>query len=168
MKGVTGLWRGALPRLMAAPAWPWCLAFVFMSVAVWYDGGMNAGSRFATLRAMSLRHTFKINRYVDRDWTCDWARTPDGSYYSNKAPAPMLLAFPVTWAMDRVLFAWDPQLRHSEPSLGYKTLVSVLFQVLPCALTVLLASHLLRQRGASAGAQSFAALSMLFLSLIHI
>jgi hypothetical protein len=155
-------WVSAFLRLAAAPAWPWCLAFVIMSITVWHTGDMNAASRFATLRAMSTRQTFMINRYVAWGWTNDWARTPDGNYYSNKAPGPALLAFPVTWAMDRVLFARHPELRRTEPSRGYKTLVSVLFQVLPCAVVMLLASRALRRRGASLGAQSFAALAILF------
>jgi hypothetical protein len=92
-----------LARLAAVPIWPWCLAFALMCVAVWHDGGTNAASRFAMLRAMSTRCTFQINRYLD--WTVDWARTPDGRYYSNKAPGAALVAVPATWLADGVLFA---------------------------------------------------------------
>ena len=149
-----------LLRLTAVPLWPWCLAFVLMCVAVWHDGGRNAASRFAMLRAMSTHCTFQINRYLD--WTADWARTPDGRCYSNKAPGAALVAFPATWLADRVLFAWNPELRRTEPPLGYKTAVSVLFQVLPFSLAVLLAGQALCRRGASHAALAFAGLSMLF------
>jgi hypothetical protein len=133
-----------------------------MTGTAWYDGGMNAASRFAMMRAMSARHTLRINRYVDWYWTGDWARTPDGRYYSNKAPGPALVALPVTWVMDQALFSWDPQLKRVQPSVVYKTFVSVLYQVLPCALVMLLASQMLRRRGGSAAAQWFAALAILF------
>jgi hypothetical protein len=61
-----------------------------------------------------------------------------------------------------VLFDWDPELKHAQPSVGYRTFVSVLYQVLPCALVMLLASQMLSRYGASAAAQSFAALAILF------
>jgi hypothetical protein len=162
MTSASSRWRSGLARVLAAPAWPWCLAFTIMCVTAWYDGGMNAASRFAMTRAMSARQTLRINRYVDWYWTCDWARTPDGAYYSNKAPGPALLAFPATWAMDQALFAWDPELKRTQPSVGYKTAVSVLYHVLPCVLVVLLASQMLCRRGVSPMAQWFAALAILF------
>lgn len=48
---------------------------------------------------MVEEHSFRIDPYINLSE--DWARTPDGSFYSNKAPGPVFLALPLFWAVDK-------------------------------------------------------------------
>ena len=129
------------------------IAFVVTNAVGWQEGGVNPASRFAALAAMSESHTFRIDSY--RDWTCDWARTPDGAYYSNKAPGPMFLAFPLTFVLGAGSVAHPP-------SLFYRTLVALLLQVLPYVLLVILCIELLACAGVSVAGQIFAGVAALF------
>ena len=113
---------------------PLAFAFLLVSLSRIDDGGTNARARFATLRAMSDYQTFQIDEFVD--WTEDWAQTPDGHYYSNKAPGPTLIAFPVFWGIDQVLWKKQDKLRdikgrRQEPRGIHKVAISTLYQVLP-------------------------------------
>lgn len=60
--------------------------------------GTNPGSRWALLCALSEYGRPIIDEYVEH--TIDWSRTPDGHYYSNKAPGPALMALPVFKLLD--------------------------------------------------------------------
>lgn len=154
-------------NVLRARAWwiPVALAFLLVSLSRIDDGGTNARARFATLRAMSDDHTFRIDRYVD--WTEDWAQTPDGHYYANKAPGPTLIAFPVFWAIDRALYETqsrypDEQGRRQAPRGVHKVAVSTLFQVLPFLALSLLALAAAMPAEAGGAAWFTAAVAILF------
>ena len=76
----------------------WLLFFLLVNLVCDMPGGPNVGSRYAAICSMGVDQTFHIDRY--RDMTADWVRTPDGHYYSNKAPGPALLALPFFLAAD--------------------------------------------------------------------
>ena len=108
-----------------------------------YDTGINSASRLATMASMVENRSFSINDYAPAEstifhWTGDWSRTPDGTYYSNKAPGPMLLAYPVYWVLDKILTR-SASTKDERNSIRYaqRLLVShilaMLFQVLPFA-----------------------------------
>jgi hypothetical protein len=144
---------------------PLVLAFLFINLSHIEDGGTAANARFATLRAMSDDGTFKIDRYVD--WTDDWAKTPDGHYYSNKAPGPTFAAFPLFWVLDRVL--WPIQAKHIDekgrrqaPRGIHKVVVSNLLQVIPFLFLTLLILRLAFPSGISPTAYIAASLTILF------
>lgn len=52
---------------------------------------------------MTENHSFIVNDYIQPiEWSHDWSRTPNGNYYSNKAPGPALIGFPLYWSIDQV------------------------------------------------------------------
>lgn len=148
----------------------WLLLLLAMNAVNWNDGGVNPASRFAAIQAMSEDHSFRIDHY--KDWTYDWAKGPSGGIYSNKAPGPMFLATPVAWVLNRIKIAvygkdaWftypDGITKLSKPGLGYVTLISWLFQLLPYCFVTLLALSWLWKKGMSYGALNFACLAILF------
>src|SRR6185312_8272528 len=86
------------------PLTPWVIAFVLLNVLVAQDGESNAGSRYATLQAMITQHTFRIDVLPDyKDYTGDWSAPPNGHVYSNKAPGPMFVAYPVAWVLSTAM-----------------------------------------------------------------
>ncbi|NUM88356.1 MAG: hypothetical protein HUU37_04045 [Bdellovibrionales bacterium] len=156
-----------IPRLrnFKAISLPLITAFLLLNAAVVQDGGQNARSRMATLRAMHEQHTFRIDPHIVA--TSDWARTPSGAYYSNKAPGPMLLGFPAFLVLDR-LHMWKERgyrdergLRHF-PDTFQATGTSLAMQALPFALLAAWVIHWLAGQGVSRQGQWFAGLAMLF------
>jgi len=119
--------------------WAWLLFALIAQVAFQQQGGTNARSRGATLLALVEEGSFQMDRYLSL--TVDWAQTPDGHFYSNKAPGPVFLALPVFWAVDRVQ-TWgvaDRQQRDviREQSInGNLRFLSLLLQLLPFLLVV--------------------------------
>src|SRR5688572_23679361 len=115
---------------------PWALAFLLINLAVKHDGGVNAASRWLAMRSMCEQGTFTIDHRIEG--TIDWARTPDGHYYSNKAPGPMLLGLPAFAIIDQIPRLWDG--RRDEhglrppPSTFTKTITCLLVQELPMLL----------------------------------
>jgi hypothetical protein len=105
------------------------------------DGEKNPLSRFAALRAITEQATFRIDDY--RDWTIDWSQTPDGHYYSNKAPGSILLAVPVFWVLDQAAKPFEAKTEGPRGIPGYfqKTALSFLMQSLPFATLALLFSQ---------------------------
>jgi hypothetical protein len=101
--------------------------------------GTNPASRWAALCALSEQGNFQIDAYVDH--TVDWAKAPNGHTYSNKAPGPVLIGYPVF----KVLDAWqtrgiasreardEVRLHHRSANMR---LLSVLFQLLPYLVLV--------------------------------
>jgi hypothetical protein len=136
------------------------VAFLVLNGAVRHHGGNNPNSRFAALRAMVRHGSFRIDRL--RNWTSDRARGPDGHLYSNKAPGPVLLVFPLAWALDRLGVDGSPGSGSSGPNLAYRTGFSLLFQAVPYAFVAWLVDRLLARRGRSRAARLFAALAILF------
>lgn len=94
----------------------------------------NPGSRMAAMAAYCRTGSFEIGEYVEKDWTVDWARTPDGKTYSNKAPAPILIGVPFFCAVDRIMNGNAPSIEAQERARKPVTLLlALLFQILPFA-----------------------------------
>jgi hypothetical protein len=130
----------------------WCILSLALAVlgADEKAAGANPLSRFALLRAMAVDHSFHIDRYLS--WTVDWARTPDGHHYSNKAPGPSFLALPFE-ALDH---------RDERPPAPWlRNLISILLQAVPFSLLTLVIGAELQKRGRSLEAQNFAAVAIL-------
>lgn len=88
------------------PTRHWFWIFFLVNLLFAQAGGSNAEVRFATLCAMAEDHSFQIDSY--KHISVDWSRTPDGHYYSSKAPGPILLAFPLFWVLDSVITLGKP------------------------------------------------------------
>gem|GEM_PF-1219674 len=83
---------------------PFCkFVIFFLLIQFTYEqrNTTNVASRLALLASMSERTSFEISPYKE-EWTTDWSQTPDGKVYSNKAPGPAFLAFPLYWIFDRL------------------------------------------------------------------
>jgi hypothetical protein len=149
----------------AQPYARWIAIFLAGAALIHPDYGTNPESRFAALCALVEDHSFRIDHY--RNLTIDWARTPDGHYYSNKAPGPVVLACPVFWLTDAFWTAGEAdrpardqaRLAHRSLSLA---LLSLLFQALPFAILAALALGWLQACGASPTALHLACVAMLF------
>ena len=74
--------------------------FLAMNLIFTHDGSVNALARYASLCSLAESGSFVINGY--EGLTIDWARTPDGKYFSNKAPGPMFVAYPLYKVMDAI------------------------------------------------------------------
>ncbi len=133
---------------MKSPCRGWVLIFLVSNTLISFPNSTNPNSRLAALCAVVQDKSFRIDNY--QGWTIDWAQTPDGHYYSNKAPGPMLLGYPVFWLIDKWLTfneldrAARDQLREASSSITLK-LLSLLFQVIPFAIFVALALALLEK-----------------------
>ena len=153
-------------KLRENPASHWCVLFLILSVTV--DNHLqnaNPYARYATLEAIAEDHTLAIDAYQSA--TCDWARPPDGHYYSNKAPGPTLLAVPFHLPVDTVVVAHakdrkERDVRRKEARDSILSYLAITLQVIPFALLVLLSAEALAKRGVSRRAIELAALSMLF------
>ncbi len=126
--------------------------------------GMNPGSRWALLCAMSEGDAFVIDRYVEH--TIDWSRTPDGHYYSNKAPGPALIAFPIFKALDLwqtrgISDRAERDRRRFFMRGANMRLLSFLFQVIPFLLLAFWWVRRLEKNGVSAQGVSAAAMALL-------
>lgn len=136
------------------PVWLWGAFFTILNLTSNECGDVNAGSRWAAVAAMSRQGTFEISEYLE--WTMDWARIPDGSYYSNKAPGPMFAAFPFVWVLDRLSASGEIELRSR-----LKVVLSFVLQGVPFLFLTGLVLRFLRFKGFSSGARHFAAAAML-------
>lgn len=151
--------------LRQSPVLPWIFLFLVISLAVTQYGGTNARSRIASLRAMAEGHSLSIDNYVD--WTYDWSLSPNGHYYSNKAPGAALLGLPIFALLDFPVrlsqsSRLDPQGRVPEPGYLELTFFNLLTQLLPFSLLVMLIARELLRRGVSSGGVHFFALAALF------
>lgn len=96
-------------------------------ITVQVDSGGNALARFMTLQSMAMRHSYDIDPYYTR--TNDWSQGENGHFYSNKAPGPAFLAFPL-FAPLTYLFGSDA---NGLPKFPTQLLICILFQILPFA-----------------------------------
>jgi hypothetical protein len=127
--------RKYFQSIINSKIFPLLLTFLLVNIICRGTGGTNELSRLTTMRAMSQEQTFSINKY--ENWTVDWAITPDGKKYSNKAPGPMLLGLPVFWAIE-LFTQFDKKVERDNegnrielPGATTKTILSLLMQVLP-------------------------------------
>jgi len=141
----------------------WLGLFLLLCLFCELDGGVNEGSRHATLMAMSEDHSFQIDPYVKH--TMDWSRTPDGSYFSNKAPGPVLLGFPLFWAFDSVETDGiadrntRDKIRHDLKRPNF-FLLTLLLQIIPFMFLSVYGLGYLADKGVSLGALHLAAMAM--------
>jgi hypothetical protein len=134
-------WRSFYSNIKHArrsPFFRYFLFFVLFQMVYEQHGSTNVASRLAQLASMSQRYSFDIAPYKD-DWTVDWAETPDGGTYSNKAPGPAFIAFPLYWIFDRVtvdVSQNELENRTRRNNLGHHffRLATLVFQILPFAL----------------------------------
>lgn len=150
-------------RIFSQPFFPLVLAFIALNLFVTQDGGQNAASRLLAMRSFGDHGSFRMDAYLKS--TDDWSRSEDGRYFSNKAPGPMLLGFPVFFVADKL-----HQVVEKEPADGIRphpaymqnTITSFVMQVLPFALLALACAAWLGQMGYSIGSQAFFLLAVLF------
>lgn len=138
----------------------WCIQIILGNAA-----GTNSSARYTTLVSMAEEGTFKINTV--KDWSIDWSQTPDGNYYSNKAPGPMLIGFPLFWILDSVsnIGILDSQERQAwrwETHWMILHLMSLLLQALPFGILALLLLEELKKRDYSFSSQQSFLLAFLF------
>ncbi|MBM4318111.1 MAG: hypothetical protein FJ116_11620 [Deltaproteobacteria bacterium] len=155
----------------------WVLIFFIVNLICHLSAGTNAASRFATLLAIEEEHSFAIDHYIDL--TVDWARTPDGHYYSNKAPGPVLLAAPLFYLLVKMRLAGvsDRQQRVNilvRSKASWLKLFSYLFQLIPfIGLVFFFAKQLIEQNKSlsvvylSLGAILFGNTAALFMSTYY-
>lgn len=155
------VWSG----LRRSPLLPWVLLFLFVSLLVTQRSLTNPMARIAALRAATDGGTLHIDRY--KDWTIDWALSPNGHYYQNKAPGSIFLGLPIfaiTDLLERHTVANQRDAAGRLPEPGYltNTLLVLTVQLLPFSLVVLLVGRELAARGVSRTAQHVFALGALF------
>lgn len=143
----------------------WAALFLTVNLAFPLSGGTNADSRFALVVALTEDHSPRLGPY--REWTSDWAKTPDGAYYSNKAPGPSLLALPIYAALDP-LITWGAETREARDAVRYRykarlqKILSFWLQLIPFALLLVATGHFLRARKVSAPAFHLAMFALTF------
>jgi hypothetical protein len=89
-----------LKNTLRNPFLPLVLVFFLLHFIVTQDGGQNAASRLLSMRGMAEKGSFSIDPYLKS--TDDWALAPSGLHYSNKAPGPMILGFPIFYFLDEM------------------------------------------------------------------
>lgn len=151
-------------RTVVSIVLPWILLCLFLNIKYYQDGDINALSRYATMRAMSMEGTFQIDQVK---WSMDWSQAENGHYYSNKAPGPMLVGFPIFWLIDHVKLLVDHNFEKDyrrKETLGYehKVLIPLLFQILPICLLVFFLARYLESTGVKPIAITFMTVAILF------
>jgi len=127
-------------------------SFVFISFLTLQDGGGNAASRFATVKALVRENSFKINHFYTE--TNDWAKNQNGDYYSNKAPGGALFAYPFYLLLEKGFKIEDDSIKAN--------VVSIMTQALPFLIFTILLLYLIQKLNISKSAQIFLLMSVLF------
>lgn len=86
--------------LFTRPLRTWSLFLTLLLICTFQPGGPNSSSRLFAMNNLIEAGSPRIDRY--HELTIDWARTPDGHYYSNKAPGPILLGLPFYYVLDKI------------------------------------------------------------------
>lgn len=142
----------------------WFAFALFVQLFFAMPVGTNPASRWVALCALSEDATFQIDAYQDQ--TIDWSRGPDGHYYSNKAPGPLLLGYPVFKALD----LWQTRGvsdRAARDRIRYEMrgpnlrILSFLFQVVPFLLLAFLWWRKWREWGVSERAREMGLIALL-------
>jgi hypothetical protein len=155
-----------VPRWIADnPALPWGVLFIAVCVTVTQYGSTNAQSRYAALRAITERHVLYIDDYLE--WTLDWAKAPNGHFYSNKAPGAVFLGLPIFALTDVLARVYDAPRLDDRRRLPYPRYVQQLaeilwLQIVPFFALVLWICRRLQQEEADRSAVHFFALAALF------
>ena len=152
-------------RARQNPVAHWCLLFLVLATTIDTYNNANPHSRYALLMSIAEDHRLTIDAYWST--TCDWSRTPDGHYYSNKAPGPTLLALPLYLPLDALVVANtnDRKMRDArrmEARESLLDLLSLALQAIPFALLVMVSAEMLAARGVSRAAIELGAIAMLF------
>ncbi len=141
--------------------------YLFLAVTLFFDlkGGTNPDSRFAGILGFIEHGNPRIDSY--EHYSIDWAKTPDGHYYSNKAPGPALLGLPLTWMVDSVanFGVQDKAIKDKRRDLYRFTLLkvlSLLFQVIPFLLVSALLIEWLQEQQVSQQALLLSTLALLY------
>ncbi|NCN27721.1 hypothetical protein GW915_09115 [bacterium] len=151
--------------------WRWTVLFILLNLSIPKVGGPNPYSRLAQLASMAEDGSFAIDFQLDEiNWTNDWAQSSDGARFSNKAPGPAFIAFPLYKVMDffqtmgeaskkeRFIKRWN--LKHLNGGI-----LSLVFQVLLTALLMFFIDQSLVKNGISQGAREFLLLAVYFASI---
>lgn len=151
----------SLPKLVTY----WIFVFVAICIACELRQNTNPYSRYAALVAMTETGSFAIDSY--KEMTVDWSLSPNGHYYSNKAPGAVLVAFPLFWAGYKLLTlnTSDPsELARKRAKLAFPILkwLSILLQSIPFALISVLILRYLNGAGISLNGLLLATLALLF------
>ena len=152
-------------RLGRNPVAHWCLLFVVLAVTIDNYNNANPNSRYALMMAVAEDHSLALGPYWNS--TCDWSRTPDGRYFSNKAPGPTLLALPLYLPVDALVVGAakdrkERDARRLEARESILDYLSIALQAVPFAILVMVAAAMLAERGASRAAVELSAIAMLF------
>ena len=148
-----------------SPVRDWAWLFLAINILFTFSANVNPAARWATMVAMAEDHTVRIDKYYFH--TCDWSRTPDGHYYSEKPPGPALIGYPLFWILDRA----DTREMPTRTSRDYTRTVmrdsnlhtlSVVTQVIPFIIVTLLLIKELQKLGAPLAALHLAAVALLF------
>jgi len=143
------------------PCRHWILIFTFLLAILSNRTGLNTNvmSRVALMLAISERQSFEISPW--QSLTLDWAKTPNGRYYSNKAPGPSLLATPLFAVLYKPIY-WGLKHLYPEPkrfntawnnALSFiMWLISFTFQIVPFVwvisrLAIVLEEHFVSRGG---------------------
>lgn len=142
------------------------LIFLATNIIYFKNYNMNILSRLALLRSMTFDYSFKINNHVHL--TIDWSKTPNGNFYSNKAPGPCLIAFPVYFVMAKITYllvekniiSYNNWHRYIE--LFILHFICVIFQVIPFAFIIWKFVLWLSEKGYDSSAINFFILGTFF------
>ena len=148
-----------------SPVRDWAWLFLAINIFSTFNAGANPAARWTMMVAMTEDHTVRIDKYYFH--TCDWSRTPDGHYYSNKAPGPSLIGYLLFWSLDRADTAEIP----TRASRDYTRTVmrdnnlhtlSTVTQVFPFIIVTLLLIKELQKLGAPLAALHVSAVALFF------
>jgi len=110
----------------------WILLFSLLLAIFSNRNGLNTNvlSRVSLLLALSEKHSFEISPW--ESLTIDWAKTPDGRYYSNKAPGPSFIAAPLFMLLYKPLHRLliDPITDARKRQVAWNNLMSFIMWVL--------------------------------------
>lgn len=148
-----------------SPVRDWVWLFIAVNVFIVIPGSVNPASRWATMVAMIEDHSFAIDRYIP--YTCDWAQPPNKHYFSNKAPGPVLLGYPIFRYLDATqtdhLVSRADRDKHRASLIDENMhTLSVFLQVIPLAIAVLLLVGAFQNLGVPLPALHLTAVAILF------
>lgn len=153
------------------PMSKWIIGWIIIQILLPHPVGTNPMSRMATMAAICSENRFEITSYIrlqERyDWTVDWSRTPDGRYFSNKAPGAALLAAPLFCLVDRFYGAQEKDVtlrtqKQYRARWAVTWIASLLLQILPMAFLVFWIDGSLAHLGYSDRLRRFVQIALLF------